>query len=34
LFEEPGTLDQALASASAWFDRHIGGEGHERTPVS
>jgi pimeloyl-ACP methyl ester carboxylesterase len=25
LFEEPGTLDQALAAAAAWFEAHIQG---------
>lgn len=34
LFEEPGTLDQALAAASAWFDAHIQGQSDEHAAVS
>jgi pimeloyl-ACP methyl ester carboxylesterase len=34
LFEEPGTLDQALAAASAWFEAHIQGRGDEDAAVS
>lgn len=34
LFEEPGTLDQALDAASAWFDEHMQGEGDEHAAVS
>ncbi|MGD9980577.1 MAG: dienelactone hydrolase family protein [Hyphomonadaceae bacterium] len=34
LFEEPGTLDQALEAASAWFETHIQGEGDGHAAVS
>jgi pimeloyl-ACP methyl ester carboxylesterase len=34
LFEEPGTLDQALAAASAWFEAHIQGRSNEHAAVS
>lgn len=34
LFEEPGTLDQALAAASAWFEAHIQGRSDEHAAVS
>lgn len=34
LFEEPGTLDQALAAASAWFEAHLQGRSDEHAAVS
>lgn len=34
LFEEPGTLDQALAAASDWFEAHIQGRSDEHVAVS
>jgi pimeloyl-ACP methyl ester carboxylesterase len=34
LFEEPGTLDQALTAASAWFETHIQRKGDGHAAVS
>lgn len=34
LFEEPETLDQALAAASAWFEAHLQGQRDEHAAVS
>lgn len=34
LFEEPGTLDEALAAASTWFEAHLQGQCDEHAAVS
>lgn len=33
LFEEPGTLDQALDAARAWFAKHVRGDRHAEAAV-
>lgn len=33
LFEEPGTLDEALKAATAWFEEHLAGGAHGSTPI-